>query len=102
MNERRGQREAPTGKLPRARLRHLAGRIHRLGPRALYELLAELQDGAPLRERLERYAGLAPLAPFIAALGGADLPTLRSIGESRARPTAWDEAPRLEAAEERP
>lgn len=54
-----------------------------VGPRGLYEL----QQGATLEERLEAYARLAELAPFIAALGGAELPTLRPIGESRAAPT---------------
>lgn len=82
-----GGRRSGKGTLPPARLRYLARRIHQLGPRPLYHLLDELQNGAPLHERLERYASLAPLAPFIAALGGADLPALRSIGESRAKPT---------------
>ena len=73
-----GGRRSGKGTLPPARLRYLARRIHQLGPRPLYHLLDELQNGAPLHERLERYASLAPLAPFIAALGGADLPALRS------------------------
>ena len=68
------------------RLRYLASRIHTLGPRALYELLCELQNGAPLHERLWAYARLAPLAPFIAALGGVHLPTLRPIRESQPKP----------------
>ena len=81
-------RGAPiTGRLPRERLRYLAGRIHTLGPRALYELLCELENGAPLNERLEAYAALAPLAPFIAALGGAEPAILRPIGEGTPKPT---------------
>src|SRR5262245_16268725 len=38
------------------RLRYLANRLHQLGPRPLFELLAEAVQGAPLIERLERYA----------------------------------------------
>jgi hypothetical protein len=54
------------------RLAYLAGRIHALGPRPLCELFHELQAGAPLHERLERYAALP--ADFIKALGGDRLP----------------------------
>jgi hypothetical protein len=35
----------PAG-IPRERLRHLARRIHRLGERPLFELLAELDAGS--------------------------------------------------------
>jgi hypothetical protein len=62
-----------------ARLRLLAGRIHRLGPRPLYELLRELDAGAELGPRLEAYARLAPLADFIHAFGGDQLPAPRLI-----------------------
>jgi hypothetical protein len=57
-----------------ARLRLLAGRIHRLGPRPLYELLRELVDGAEVLPRLEAYAALSSLASFIAELDGDQLP----------------------------
>jgi hypothetical protein len=72
---------------PRARLAYLAIRIHALGPRPLYELFRELEAGAPLIERLERYAALFPLADFILEHGGDRLPTLRSI------PGGRDDAP---------
>lgn len=65
--------------LPPARLAYLAGRIHRLGPRPLYELLREIEAGLPLAERLEAYSRLAELATFIAAFGGADLPVVRLV-----------------------
>jgi hypothetical protein len=60
-----------------ARMRRLAQQIHTLGPRPLYEPLKELQAGAPLEERLERYAALSEMAPFIRALGGDRLPVAR-------------------------
>ena len=67
--------------IPRERLRQLARRIHALGPRPLYELLRDLEAGAPLHERLERYAALP--ADFIKALDGDRLPTLQSIPRGR-------------------
>jgi hypothetical protein len=70
-------------RIPHARLTLLAQRIHTLGPRPLAELFAELQDGAPLAERVERYAELAPLADFIAQLGASSPPTPRVIRGSR-------------------
>ena len=54
-----------------ARLRHLAAQIYALGPRPLYELLRELDAGAPLRPRLEAYARLQ--ASFIRANNGDEL-----------------------------
>jgi len=57
-----------------ARLRYLAAKIHQLGPRALFQLLSELADGADLLSVLERYARIAPLAGFISCLGGDRLP----------------------------
>jgi hypothetical protein len=64
-----------------ARLRLLAGRIHRLGPYPLYHLLRELADGAPLGPCLKAYAALAPLASFIEAHGGRELPPpVRLVG----------------------
>jgi hypothetical protein len=56
------------------RLRYLAGKIHKLGPRPLFELLCELASGAELMFVLERYARIAPLAEFISNLGGDQLP----------------------------
>ena len=66
--------------IPRERLRHLARRIHSLGPRPLYELLAELETGADLGERLERYAALP--ADFIRAFGGDVLPIARPVDDA--------------------
>lgn len=62
---------APT--IPPERLRHLARRLHELGERPLYELLAELDKGAPLGPRLERYAELS--ADIVNALGADQLPS---------------------------
>lgn len=62
---------------PDVRLRHLAGRLYSLGPRATYELLRELRDGADLRQRLERYAELDP--EIVAVVGGSDLPKMRAV-----------------------
>jgi hypothetical protein len=56
------------------RLRHLTGKIHKLGPRPLFELLRELALGADLMFVLERYARIAPLAGFITQLNGDRLP----------------------------
>jgi hypothetical protein len=53
-----------------SRLRRLLQQLHRLGPRPLYEFLRELDGGADLWPRLERYAALTPVAPFIAELDG--------------------------------
>jgi hypothetical protein len=54
------------------RLRHLANHLHRLGPRPVFEILAEALQGAPLIERLERYAQLDP--DLVHALGADVLP----------------------------
>jgi hypothetical protein len=69
--------------IPDARLRYLARQIHRLGPHPLYHLLRELACGAPLGPRLEAYARLAPLAGFIAELGGDQMPQARIVGGRR-------------------
>jgi hypothetical protein len=66
-----------------ARLRRLAGRLHALGERPLFEFLQELDNGAQLWPRLERYAALNP--EFIRALDGDRLPTLRVVGKTGAR-----------------
>lgn len=66
--------------IDRTRLTHLAARIHSLGARPLYELFCELDAGAPLHERLERYARLeADHGDFLRAMGGDRLPPLRSV-----------------------
>jgi hypothetical protein len=69
-------RNQQLARLPAARsdprLRELARRIYRLGERPLFELFAELQAGAGLRDSLERYAALS--GDFIKALGGDKLP----------------------------
>jgi hypothetical protein len=58
--------------VPPERLRYLAGAVHSLGPRPLFELLRELVAGRDLMQRLERYAQLD--ADFIRALEGDQLP----------------------------
>jgi len=63
-----------SSEIPLSRLRFLAGSIHKLGPRPLFELLSELADGADLRSVLERYAKLEPLTEFITHLRGDQLP----------------------------
>ena len=55
--------------IPRERLRHLAREIHALGPRPLFELFVELEAGADLAERLERYADCRPMSSRRLALG---------------------------------
>jgi len=64
---------AQKSQIPRARLIHLTRKIHGLGERPLFELLAELDRGAPLAERLEAYAALP--ADFIRTIGADALPT---------------------------
>jgi hypothetical protein len=59
--------------IPPERLRHLAQRLHELGERPLYEFLVELDRGAPLGPRLERYAQLS--ADVVNALGADRLPS---------------------------
>jgi hypothetical protein len=57
--------------IPRERLRHLASGLHRLGARGLYEFLREIEGGADLRERLERYVRLErDYGDFVRAMGG--------------------------------
>lgn len=70
-------RKQPARRIPDARLRHLARRLHALGERPLYELLRELAAGADLIERLEVYADLP--GDLIAAFNGDRLPELRAI-----------------------
>jgi hypothetical protein len=77
------RRRSQAPRIPRERLRHLARRVHALGPRPLYELLRELEAGLPLVERLEVYARLGDLADFIKQLGGDRLPIARVVKPSR-------------------
>jgi len=42
------------------RLQYLAGRLHALGERPLFEFLLALERGADMRPTLERYARLSP------------------------------------------
>ncbi len=57
------------------RLRHLAGRVHQLGPRPLFELMCEIAGGADPLSRFEVYAGIDP--DLVRALGGDQLaPTI--------------------------
>jgi hypothetical protein len=70
-------------RIPDTRLRLLADRLHHLGPRALYELFRELLAGADLASRLEAYARIAPLAPFIAELDGDQVRDLRTVKGGR-------------------
>jgi hypothetical protein len=54
------------------RLRYLAGRLHALGPRSIYEIMCEIVGGADPMQRLETYARLD--ADFIREHGGDVLP----------------------------
>lgn len=67
--------------IPNARLLYLAARFHSLGPRATYELLRELINGADLVPRLERYCLLDPA--IVAALGADALPALAVLVRSQ-------------------
>jgi hypothetical protein len=55
-----------------ARLRHLATRLHSLGPRGLFEFLREIEAGADVRTRLDVYARIP--AGFVRANGGDKFP----------------------------
>ena len=56
-----------------ARLRHLAQRLHSLGPRPIFELLKEIANGGDLWRRLECSAELDP--EIVGALGADELPS---------------------------
>jgi hypothetical protein len=66
------------------RLRYLATNLHRLGPRPLYELLAELVQGQPVMPpRLEVYGALD--VELIHTIGADQMPpriTILSGGRS--------------------
>jgi hypothetical protein len=81
MSDLHGGAVARNAEIPIARLQYLASRIHKLGPRPLFELLRELASGADLSSVLESYAKLGPLADFISHLGGDQLPPpVRLVG----------------------
>jgi hypothetical protein len=65
------------------RLRRLARRLHGLGERPIYELLAEIVQGADIMVRLERYAALDP--DTVRALGGDELPNQLFVIEGKPR-----------------
>ena len=57
------------------RIRHLAEKIHGLGPRPTFELLCEIVGGADPMERIERYGRLArEHDDLIRSLGGGHFP----------------------------
>jgi hypothetical protein len=56
------------------RLRYLAGCIHYLGPRPLYELLCELSSSPIARARFETYAAIDP--DTLDRFGGRELPPI--------------------------
>jgi hypothetical protein len=70
----------PFHRVPDSRIRYLAERLHRIGPRALAEFLIEVRDGADAMQRLEVFAELDRYRNFIRANGGDRLPTLRVVG----------------------
>jgi hypothetical protein len=57
--------------------------IHAVGPRALFELLVELDAGADLQDALERYGKLERYRGFIIALDGDRLPPLVAVNGGR-------------------
>jgi hypothetical protein len=65
--------------IPRQRLERLARAIHPLGERALYRLLANLQEGEEFPATVERYAELEALGDFIRAHGSGRLPEPRLV-----------------------
>jgi hypothetical protein len=54
------------------RLRFLAGQIHKLGERPLYELLCELSTSSAALDRFEAYAAIDP--DILDQFGGHALP----------------------------
>jgi hypothetical protein len=80
-NRRRLPSQDAAPALPRERLAYLARKIHALGDRPLLELFIELERGAPLIERLERYATLD--GDFIQALNGDRLPSTKIVSGRR-------------------
>jgi hypothetical protein len=64
-----------------ARLRRLAGHLHALGPRPLYEYLREIIGGADPQKRLERYCELAP--DVVRTLGADRIPPSHRVAGGR-------------------
>jgi hypothetical protein len=56
------------------RMRHLAGRIHALGPGPLFELMCELSGSSAALDRFEAYAGIDP--EILDRFGGHALPPI--------------------------
>lgn len=71
---------------PPERLGHLARTIHALGERPLFELFRELAKGAPVVGRLEKYASLAWLEPFIEAFDGCSVRKARLLAAAEEEP----------------
>jgi hypothetical protein len=80
---RSGAQSQAVGLIPRVRLTYLAGCLHSLGPRPLLEFLIELDAGANLHERLERYAALERYGHFIKQHGGDRLPSPQIVAGGR-------------------
>jgi hypothetical protein len=55
-----------------ARLRHLCGHLHQLGPRAVYEFIREIRAGGDVVQRLVAYKRLDP--GILSYLGADRLP----------------------------
>jgi hypothetical protein len=56
------------------RLRHLAGRIHGLGPRPLFEMMCELSGSSSALALFETYADIDP--DILSRFGGHALPPI--------------------------
>jgi len=52
------QRSLPRSAFPRRRLQGLARELHRLGPKALFRYLDEVERGAPVAATLESFVAL--------------------------------------------
>jgi hypothetical protein len=59
------------------RLRYLAGCLHSLGPRPLFEMMCEFGHSSAAIARFETYAAIDP--DTLDQFGGRDLPTLRRV-----------------------
>jgi hypothetical protein len=75
--KRRRQAKNPFRYFPDPRRRHLVSRLHALGPRVLSCFLAEVENGASVEERLERYAVID--ADDLIASGGDRFPPLLRV-----------------------
>lgn len=59
------------------RLRHLAGRIHSLGPRPLFEMMCELSGSSSALALFETYAAIDP--DVLSRYGGHALPPILKL-----------------------